>query len=398
MRSRSVTRALLPAELAHPDTPRRRTPRDWSIDVLLFAIAVLMWIQQLTTYTNNVDPDWMIAIDPWVGGAACLALWWRRRFPLALTIAMVPVLFVSASSLGAVLIMILTLAVHREWPAGVIMTGVFLSFTTPFAYLDPQTEMSAVAFTVVVAAMFIVPLCVGVTVRARRQLIATLRRESALEREEYQHRLQSVRQAERHRIAREMHDVLAHRLSLLSVHAGALAYRQNQAVTASANPMDATEVAEAIEVIQNNARQALSELAEVLTVLRTEPDDTEETIGLTSVRNLVEESQRAGQLVELSIDVADTLAPQLGRTVHRIVREGLTNARKHAPGHPVTVEIAGTDTEPTIRVRNRLSHPRPATPGSGFGLIGLAERIRISGGTLSATEQDGHFTLTAHLE
>ncbi|MFD0557973.1 signal transduction histidine kinase [Stackebrandtia endophytica] len=397
MRSRSVTRVLLPAELAHPHAPRRRTPRDWSIDVLLFAFAVFMWAQQLATYTGSSDPAWMTAIDPWAGGAACLALWWRRRFPLALTIAMVPVLFVSASSLGAVLVMILTLAVHRAWPASAVLTGVFLALAAPFAYFDPQTEMSPIAFTVVVAAMFIIPLCVGVTVRARRQLFTTLRREAALEREEYQHRLQSVRQAERHRIAREMHDVLAHRLSLLSVHAGALAYRQSQAATASANPMDATEVAEAIEVIQSNARQALSELAEVLTVLRTD-EDTEETVGLTSVRNLIEEARAVGQPVELAIDIADSLPPQLSRTIHRIVQEGLTNARKHAPGQPVSVKIAGTDAQPTVEVRSRLSHPRPTTPASGFGLIGLAERIRISGGTITTTERDDHFILSARLE
>lgn len=397
MRSRSVTRGLLPAELAHPDAPRRRTPRDWLIDALLFVIAVLVWVEQLTGYTNTVDPEWMIVIDPWVGGAACLALWWRRRFPLALTIAMVPVLVVSATSLGAVLIMVLTVAVHREWPVSLAMTGIFLAYTLPYAYFDPQTEFSPIAFTVVVAAMLIVPFCVGVTVRVRRQLFTTLRREAALEREEYQHRLQSVRQAERHRIAREMHDVLAHRLSLLSVHAGALAYRQSQAVKASAAPMDATEVAEAVEVIQSNARQALSELAEVLTVLRTE-EDTEETIGLTSVRNLVEEARAVGQPVELSIDIADSLPPQLSRTIHRIVQEGLTNARKHASGQPVSVEIAGTDAQPTVEVRSRLSHPRPATPASGFGLIGLAERIRISGGTITTTERDDHFILSARLE
>ena len=129
-----------------------------------------------------------------------------------------------------------------------------------------------------------------------------------------------------------MHDVLAHRLSLLSVHAGALEFRPD------APP---EEIAEAAGVIRANAREALQELREVIGVLRADADGVvPPQPTLDAIPSLIEESRAAGMKVRAQVDAAggDVL---LGRTAYRVVQEGLTNARKHAPAAAVEVTVAG---------------------------------------------------------
>ncbi len=171
----------------------------------------------------------------------------------------------------------------------------------------------------------------GLFVRARRELVRSLRELADRAGDE-------ARAAERRRIAREMHDVLAHRLSLLSVHAGALEFRPDA---------PAEEVAEAAGVIRENARAALDELRGVIGVLRedggeslTEPPQPT----LADLAALVEESRAAGMRVTASIELGDAAPPAaVGRTAYRIVQEGLTNARKHAPGAAVTLTVDAPD-------------------------------------------------------
>ena len=161
----------------------------------------------------------------------------------------------------------------------------------------------------------------GLFVRARRELVRSLRAQADRAGDE-------ARAAERQRIAREMHDVLAHRLSLLSVHAGALEFRPDA---------PAEEVAEAAGVIRESARAALEELREVIGVLREEergdgPPEPPQP-ALADLPALVEESRAAGMRLTAQIELGDVAPPPaLGRTAYRIVQEGLTNARKHAPG------------------------------------------------------------------
>ncbi|CAM3127529.1 sensor histidine kinase [Stackebrandtia soli] len=273
---------LLPGELAGGEVAIgvRRTARDWLVDVMLFAFAVLIWFEQVENYPGPYDPEtpsWMLAIDPWIGAVACLALWWRRRFPLALMIFMIVVLIVSASGTGAVMVAVLTLAVHRDWWIAGLGCAVCLGIVVPYGFLAHPPEFPPWMFAGICALMFVVPLMIGMTVRARRQLMVSLRRDTERQREEHRLRLANVRRAERQQIAREMHDVLAHRLSLLSVHAGALAYRNERARAGSAVALRPEEVDSAITVIRDNAAIALSELGEVLTVLRDDGADSETT-------------------------------------------------------------------------------------------------------------------------
>jgi signal transduction histidine kinase len=215
-------------------------------------------------------------------------------------------------------------------------------------------------------------------------------------RERAEHAEVETRAAERRRIAGEMHDVLAHRLSLLSVHAGALEFHPDA---------PAEEVAEAAGVIRESARAALEELRDVIGVLREEAGE-----GLTEppqptladLAALVEESRAAGMRLTARIELGDAApAAAVGRTAYRIAQEGLTNARKHAPGTAVTLAVHAPDGGLEIEVRS-LAPVAVATgsalPGTGTGLIGLAERVSLAGGTLEhGVDPDGAFVLRARL-
>ncbi|MET7751968.1 histidine kinase [Micromonospora sp. NPDC005367] len=420
-----------------PET-RRRTARDWLVDAVLFGVAVGHWAWTWhTTPLHHVDgiPGWMHTIDPWVGAVACLSLWWRHRYPVALGIAMFGVLMVAATGLGAALVIVLTVAVHRNWLPATLITGIQLLPSLAFGFENPPPGVTRWAYVTLICLMYLVPLGWGIAVRARRQLIANLRREVERERRDHQRRLDGARRAERERIAREMHDVLAHRISLISVHAGALAYRTAQADAGAGIAPNAAEVGGAIEVIRDNARQALVELRDVLAVLRTsakddrEPDigdlhseggdgdpphrdeDRGEPVGrsapqprLADIGRLVSEAQAAGQRVRFEFvcapGAAESLQPAVQRTVYRTVQEGLTNARKHAGQAEVAVRVEVT---PATGIVTTVSNPLPpdrtaaTIPGARAGLTGLAERLAIDGGVIEHGVADGTFRLTTRL-
>jgi glucose-6-phosphate-specific signal transduction histidine kinase len=205
-----------------------------------------------------------------------------------------------------------------------------------------------------------------------------------------------------------MHDVLAHRISLLSVHAGALAYRTAQAESGQGRALSGAEVTGAVRVIRDSAHQALAELGEVLSVLRADQPDGDGRGApqpmLADLPRLVEEARSAGQRVTLELDPALTNGrqprPQDQRTVYRVVQEGLTNARKHAPDARVVVRVAG---EPGTGLAVAVTNPLPVgvaaveIPGAGAGLTGLAERVGLDGGTLDHGPVDGAFRLAARL-
>ncbi|MGW4802136.1 sensor histidine kinase, partial [Nonomuraea sp. NPDC004297] len=209
-------------------------------------------------------------------------------------------------------------------------------------------------------------------------------------------RVAEARMAERRRLAREMHDVLAHRLSLVATHAGALEYRPDSSPE---------QVARAAGVVRTGVHQALEELRQVIGLLREQDDQVDELQpqpALADLPGLIADAQEAGQEVRLREEVIDDGAvPQAAsRTAYRVVQEGLTNARKHAPGRPVDVLLHGTPgTHLLIDIRNPLApaDTAPLAPGSGLGLVGLTERVRLAGGQLDHHHTEGEFRLHARL-
>jgi signal transduction histidine kinase len=238
----------------------------------------------------------------------------------------------------------------------------------------------------VLITLFVIPW--GLFTRAQRDLLrGANERARAAEAEQRAH-VEQAREAERRRIAGEMHDVLAHRLSLLSVHAGALEFRPD------APP---EEIAEAAGVIRANARDALQELREVIGVLRSDADGVvPPQPTLDAIPSLIEESRAAGMKVSAQVGVAggDVL---LGRTAYRVVQEGLTNARKHAPAAAVEVSVQAAE-DLVVEVVSRRSALRVESEPGGSGLIGLAERVELVGGALEhGLNPRGDFVLRATL-
>ncbi|MFV8186710.1 sensor histidine kinase [Streptomyces sp. AF1B] len=397
-------RWLFPSALLHeldPDSGRggrrpRRTARDWAVDFTCFLLAVALGLAAADTLNNDVHTSHSLAVvDQLLGALACGAVWLRRRWPLGLAIAMIPVGMLSNTAGGAGVVVLFTLAVHQPfryvaWIGGVGLVQVPLQY-----WLRPDPDLpyaGAVAFTEMATLTVI---AWGMFVRSKRQLMLSLRDRARRAETEAQLRAEQAQRLAREAIAREMHDVLAHRLTLLSVHAGALEFRPDA-------PQE--EIARAAGVIRESAHEALQDLREIIGVLRAgEPDDAgRPQPTLAALDALVAESREAGMKVTLASRVSDPAAvpSSVGRTAYRIAQEALTNARKHAPGTEVTVAVTGAPGDGlVVDVRNPAPEGDvPLVPGSGQGLIGLTERATLAGGRLEhGPEADGGFRVRAWL-
>jgi signal transduction histidine kinase len=402
-------RSLLPAVLGadHGDRGQPggvhlpRSLRDWVVDLIMFGFALAVGAAGVWTDAKHA-PGWLIAINVLVGLAACGALWVRRDHPLAVGLGAVSVSAFAGMAGGAAVVGIFTVAIYCQ-PRRALQLMVF-SFATSAVYAALYTGagtyrigdlLAGIAFSIIAAAW-------GLFVRARRELVLSLHERNRQLHAEQEMRVQDAQRAERDRIAREMHDVLAHRISLLSLHAGALEYNPN------ATP---EEIARAAQVIRISAREAQEELREVIGVLRADVADQPLAAPQPTIADLpalVEESRRAGMSVVLECAIGGDELPQtLGRTVYRLVQEALTNVRKHAPGQLVTIEVVGKPDESVrVIVTNRPPvggaesgrRRQPTQVGSGTGLIGLGERVTLTGGTLEhGALPDGGFRLTAEL-
>ncbi|MFG2497834.1 sensor histidine kinase [Streptomyces sp. NPDC048441] len=375
----------------------RRTLRDWLVDFACFLVAVAVGMVAAETVGDNPHISRGFAeFDQVLGALACAAVWLRRRWPVGLAIAMVPVSVVSDTAGGAAAVALFTLAVHRPFRYVGWIGGVSIG-VLPFVYwLRPDPDVP-----LLVAVLFGTLLSAGVIgwgmfVRSRRQLLVSLRDRAVRAEKEAAFRAEQAQRLARESIAREMHDVLAHRLTLLSVHAGALEFRPDA-------PRE--EIARAAGVIRESSHEALQDLREVIGVLRGggegeasgRPQPT-----LAALETLVAESREAGMKVELEHHVTDpdTVPAAVGRTAYRIAQEGLTNARKHAPGAEVTVAVSGAPGEGLSLVVRNPAPPGdvPLVPGSGQGLIGLTERASLAGGRLRhGSSRGGGFEVSAWL-
>ena len=371
-----------------------------ALDVLLAACFVL-----LDTVSTLAGTSWWPAHPSplaWtmlaVQGLADAALVFRRQAPM----------LVIAILAGFTLVISLLIS-----PAGLITpehaTNVWAPYGTvlaaygPFYYRrDRRAAFAAVGTLTLIVARVWEPsasvLMVGVLRTAVGPLLAlyfTARHEvlqglrDRAERAEQQRHLlaEQARAEERARLAGEMHDVVTHRVSLMVLQAGALSITAKDEATR-----------QAAEELRAAGCQALDELRDLVGILRTEPDSDQapSTPGLAA---LIAESTAVGTPAELVEDGDPGLAsPVVGRTAYRIVREALTNARKHAPGAPVLVQIGYRESQVTVVVSNgpatRSAGRELSATGSGFGLTSLRQRIELIHGTLRAgPTPDGGFRL-----
>ncbi|MER5943197.1 histidine kinase [Streptomyces sp. NPDC001928] len=382
---------LDPARSGRP----RRTARDWVVDFSCFLLAVFIGLLAADTLQDENLPDGYAAFDQLVGALSCAAVWLRRRWPVGLAAAMVPVALVSNTAGGASLVALFTLAVHRPFRYVVWVAGTYAVLNPVYYLIRPEPDLPY-GWSVALATLLTGTVVGwGMLVRSKRQLMLSLRDSARRAETEARLRGEQAQRLAREAIAREMHDVLAHRLTLLSVHAGALEFRPDA-------PRE--EIQRAAGVIRESAHDALQDLREIIGVLRAgEPDDGgRPQPTLAALEALVTESREAGMKVTLDQRVTDpgAVPASVGRTAYRIAQEGLTNARKHAPGTEVTVTVTGAPGDGlSVSVHNPAPEgPVPHVPGSGQGLIGLTERATLTGGTLEhGPAADGGFEVRGRL-
>ena len=357
----------------------------------MLAISALVWFSIAEAQTES-----RLLLDIAVGLPAVVLVFFRRRWPVR--VAVVTVLLSSVSSLaaGPATLASVSLATRRRW-AQVIPLALLNVVAAQVLYLvHPPTDDEPEALTlstnfVLIAAM----MAWGMYIGSRRELLWTLRNRAETAEADQEMRVSQARTNERARIAREMHDVLAHRITQISMHAGALSFRDD---------LTADEMRDSAGVIQEKAHEALTDLRSVLGVLR---DDGSGRVGegpqptYADLRALVTEAEEAGLNVTLDdqLDARGTPVPDaVGRTVYRIVQEGMTNARKHAPGSRLTIQVSGSpEGGVDIRLRNPIGFGPSAAPGAGLGLVGLTERAELAGGRLGHRRDGETFLLHARI-
>ncbi len=344
-----------------------------------------------------------------LGALAGASLVVRRRWPV---VPVVVALVFVPGFFGVVLLVVslYTLAATWEWPlrrarvlvlsavAMVETFGMVLLATTapgkaPPAEPLPPTWVFVVISAFVAVGMAVAPMVTGLYVGARRRLVESLKdRAQGLEGElslladQARERAWRARVEERTRIAREMHDVVAHRVSLMVVHAAAV-----ERIV----PKDPARAQQSAKLIGETGRQALDELREILGVLRmTEPQEQVEAPvgGLAELPELVEQSRVAGMAVTLTVS-GERLeyVAEAEQTAYRVVQEGLTNAHKYAGGARVVVLLAYVPNGVRVSVVNECPGgvAPVALPSGGNGLVGMRERVVALGGAFHAGREDG---------
>jgi signal transduction histidine kinase len=384
-----------------PDRPRnprtlpgmaRRSRRDWIVDATMFLLAALTGLMTASERLkgNTIpDPAWLFDVDQALGVLACGTIWIRKRRPVELALVLITLSTFFEFVGGAMIVSLFTVAVHKPPKVSGAVLAVSLVSTMIYVFVRPDPELGWQTALIMSVAIQGTAAGWGLFVHHRRRLVVSLQDRAARAETEAQLRAEQAIHLAREEIAREMHDVLGHRLSLLSVHAGALEYNPNA---------PAEDIAKAAKVIRSSAHQALQDLREVIGVLRAPVGELPQPT-LADVTTLVAESRRAGMAVELRQEITGTAPDLLGRTAYRIVQEALTNARKHAPGAEVQVSLTGAPSEGlAVEVRNAapLETPVVAKPPHQ-GLIGLGERVALAEGRLEHGPDCGGWRLAAWL-
>ena len=361
------------------------------------SISAVLWPATAAVQWHQARP--LFWLDLTLGLLTLVLSFGRRRWPFAVASLCAVLGAVSVSSAGPGVLASVSLATRRHVPQIVAVGVLGLVGAVTYPMVGPSATDDPWWITFAFGLAFTVAMLVwGMYLGSRRELLWTLRDRAERAEAEQGLRVEQGRSTERARIAREMHDVLAHRISLITLHAGALAYRSD---------LTADEMRGTAELIQTKSHEALADLRQVLGVLRgndptavlDRPQPTFEDL-----LALVQEAEGSGMRIQYDEHVLDAtgMPDQVGRATYRIVQEGLTNARKHAPGVTVLVDVGGSPEDGVrIRIRNpaRSAHALDGTapPGSGLGLVGLGERAKLAGGRLETRRRGGTFELTGWL-
>jgi signal transduction histidine kinase len=399
--------------------------RSFVLDATLAAVSALECAFEGATFAQKTGFPTSVGtlLGVIVGGVLLL----RRRWPVAVVLVSIAV---SPAQVGFALSLVglYTLAaseVPRRITAALAGMNGFGTMLVAFLQFqdnlrDSNSSSLTLPLILVISVLMALgltapPVLLGLYVRARRRLVESLReRADGLERElellaeKAAERAERARAEERTRIARDMHDVVAHRVSLMVVHAAAL-----KAIALK----DPAKASASAELLGDMGREALTELRQMLGVLRTDAAPVPAAVAtralaftevgeeqgpcLEQLGELVEQSQAAGMTVELVVEgEARDCGPRVEQTVYRVVQEALTNVHKHAAGAKAHVRLVYREIEIAVLVVNGPSDGTPATPlpSGGHGLLGMKERVTTHGGGFAAgPTPDGGFRVSAML-
>ena len=352
------------------------------------SVAAIEWREHRLLFTAEIV----------LGVASYVLVHFRRRAPVRIALVVATMSAVSGIAAGPATLAAVSVATRRDF-GQVLVVGVanFVAAEVYTISLAPFVDNDPVITTLVNVAVNAGMMGWGLYIGSRREIMWTLRNRAERAEREQELRVNQARSTERARIAREMHDVLAHRITQVSMQAGALAFRDD---------LDSARLREGLGQIQGQANDALHELRDVLGVLREDdpgPATARPQPTYDDIPALVSEARTLGLDVDFAdhVDASTPVPPATGRTVYRIVQEGITNVRKHAPGSVVAIRSTG---DPVAGITVVLANPlgrRPGVggparaPGAGLGLIGLRERTELRGGRLDQRTEGSTFVLEA---
>ncbi|WP_235737834.1 sensor histidine kinase [Nocardioides alcanivorans] len=354
-------------------------------------ISGALWI---TVAEFQEDHPGVFVVDMLLGIVAFAVVHLRRRHPVPVAVLTAVIACFSAAAAGPATLAAVSVATRRNVPQilviGLISLGSALGFAS---YMQVETTSYLLDLSVNIA--FVAAMMAwGMYIGSRRELLHNLHDRLARAEAEQELRAAKAKGDERARIAREMHDVLAHRISQVSMLSGALSFRTD---------LTAEQMREHAGLIQTQSNAALDDLRAVLGVLRDREsgellDRPQPTWG--DLPDLIAEARLSGDQIFVDDRVVDpgSMAATTGRAAYRTVQEAITNARKHAPSATVHLLATGGPEEGLhLVVRNPIGFVRGVAPGAGLGLVGLTERAVLIGGTLEHGRNGDDFVVQVWL-
>ncbi|MFJ3302214.1 sensor histidine kinase [Streptomyces sp. NPDC086549] len=351
---------------------------------LAAGLAVVASVLAAAGLGSGRDPDalgWTLLLS------AHVPLVWRRRAPVAVLCVVIALIATyhkldfnhsapTAASMAALYTVAETRNLRRTLPIGAGVIGLML-------ILKIDHGIAGVAESMRVTGWVIAMLVIGSYIRVHRENVAAaVERAERAERTREEEARRRVAE-ERLRIARDLHDLLAHSITLIGVRTSVAAH----VLAADPDRLDRAAVAEALDDIAETCRTARGEIRTTLEVLRDGDHGSPETRGplpgLHGLPDLAQTARAAGAKVDLSVR-ADEVPPAVGAAAYRIVQEALTNAVRHGGRDDLTVGVRVYGTEGALRVRVTDDGTGAADGTPGFGLVGMRERARSVGGTVDA--------------
>lgn len=368
-----------------------------SADVLLSLVALGLGLEDGSVPASPALPELLrFAVMPVLAPLGAVALIWRHRFPRTVAAAAA---VLGALSFSAIAFFVALFLVARRRLSGWVAALIALSIAAEALLgMAPLTWDVALLMAALLAAVAGWGAYRGQRARALAENVAMLQERAQQAEASRAAHVERAQLFERQRIAREMHDTLAHRMSLVAVQASALQ-------VAASNP----DTAAAARGIRETAHAALRELRDVLGVLHEDGTQNQNggaggtalaaPGGMAQIPDLVEQWREAGLAVDLGLDrqSEDDLPEAASRAAFRVVQEGLTNVARHAPDAQAAVKVVATAQELLITVSNGPGAAGHAVPGAGLGLAGLAERVALLGGSLECGPTEAGFELAARI-